>query len=109
MPTKIAVSFIIGFFIYCLGAFLSNSNYLKATPYYYYLAIGAGAVANYIWFSIAKSINQSGQIIILGLFWDLMIVAAFILVPVLFFDINLRLTQIIGCGIMILGFILTKV
>lgn len=109
MSSQIILSFIIGFFLYSFGAFLSNSDTMKSSNLYLPLAIGGGIIANFIWFSMARSIKNNSEILMLGFYWDVMIVFTFMLIPFLFFEVNLDIYKITGLFLIFGGIVLTKI
>jgi len=103
------LSFVLGFIIYTFAAFLSNSPTLKASSLYYILGIGIGAVANFIWFTIAKQIADHNKILTYGMYWDTIIILSFMFVPLAFYGARPNVITSIGLGFMFFGFLLTKV
>ena len=81
---------------------------MKESWYYFPLGIGIAIIANFIWLSIAKTTNDSGEILILGAYWDIMILLTFIVIPFIFFEVNLSKTQYLGLGLIFTGFVVTK-
>lgn len=102
------LSFILGFILYSFGAYLSNSPIMKLSAYYMPLAILTGVFCNFLWFSMAKAIKDNSEVLMLGFYWDVMIVSSFVLVPILFFQVNLSLYKIIGLALIFSGIIFTK-
>jgi drug/metabolite transporter (DMT)-like permease len=103
------LSFLIGFIVYTLGAVMSNSPTIKQSSYYLYLALGLGLVANFVWFSLVKTISDHSKILLYGLYWDIIIIGTFVAVPILFYGARFKFYTALGIALIILGFFLTKV
>ena len=102
------ISFLLGFIVYYFQAILSNSIALKQNTYYIYIAISTGIAANYIWFSMAQNIKDNSKILLYGLYWDILILVAFLSVPILFYGARFKTTTVLGIVMIIVGFLLTK-
>ena len=71
------------------------------------LAILLGIGANVSWVMISRNVNKV-DIPIYGLYYDVMLTCAFILVPFIFVPFTLTKTQIVGIVLVLLGLILIK-
>lgn len=100
--------FILGAIVYSIGAVISNSLILKGHDLYILYGVMVGIVANVIWFSMAQRVIDPSKILMLGFYWDIMIVCCFTTIPVLFYGATLSWTKIIGLGIIFIGIVLTK-
>ena len=100
--------FLLGFIAYCIGAYISNSAEIKLSQYYQLYGIIIGVIANFFWFTIAKTTTDSGKVLTYGLYWDMLLVVAFVSIPFIFFNIELSTTKWIGLTFMLFGFIVTK-
>jgi len=103
----ILLYFLLGFVIYSLNAYISNSSDFKQSQWYITTGILLGIIANFCWFSMIRGINGN-QVLFMGLYWDLMIVLTFMATPFLFFNLPLTLTKLIGLGMIVIGLVVTK-
>lgn len=93
---------------YCAAVAVSYTPALKNSRYYTPIGLAVGMLANLFWLSIARSTNDSNQILLLGFYWDAMLTLTYLLVPIMFYDARLTLTSGAGIALMVAGFILTK-
>ena len=102
----ISFLFFLGTILYIASVSLLYSSF-KSSQYFYPVGLLFAFVTNFIWLYIAK--HSAGAVLYTrGLLWDSIIVAAYVLVPVLFFNIRLSLTSAVGCVIIVVGIIITK-
>lgn len=101
------INFIIAFFVYSGLAYTSYSSELKSSPYYYVIGIAAAIIANLLWLNLARNV-PADKLVLLGLFWDIMLTVAYLLVPILFFETKLSALQWTGIGVIILGIVMVK-
>ena len=100
--------FATGAIIYLATAWMSYSDPIKASTFYYPLGIFLSVIANAAWLTIAKIVPNRDDILIYGAFWDTIILGAFTLVPLLFFDVRLTQKDTIGFCLIILGILVIK-
>lgn len=105
----VGMTFLLGFLIYTIGAFLSNSSSLKESSYYIYYGLCLSLVANFLWFSMIQKIQKPSDVLLYGLYWDMVILFSFISVPLIFYGARFKMVPSIGIFLMVLGFLLTKV
>lgn len=103
------LDFILGFVIYSLAAAICYMPLVKESPWFIPAGVLLGALANAVWFSIVKQTKDPAQTLILGYFWDAMIVLTYGLMPILFFGVKLNNIQMIGAGFVMLGLLVVKV
>lgn len=103
------MQFLIGFIVYTILAITSYSDTLKSSGWYYWIGLTAALIANSAWLHLAKQEPSASRLVVLGLYWDVMLLVAYMLVPILFFEA--RLTAIQGAGLVLIlcGIILTKI
>lgn len=99
---------ILGALFYILSVYVSYNDTLKSMNIYFYIAALIGVLTNISWFYIAKHAANPSDILVKGFYWDAMIVACYVIVPLLFFEIKLTGFQIAGLTTILLGVILTK-
>ena len=104
----IPLSFSIGFVLYIVTVCLLYSTTFKASPFYYWIGVSIGLVTSSLWLFIAKN-SDTSNLYVRGLFWDCMIVGAYVLIPPLFFGVKLEPMTTIGCVLIVTGMILTKI
>lgn len=104
----IYLQFLIGFIMYTCLASATYSESFKASNWYYPAGVAAAIVANLIWLWIGKLEANPSVLVIKGLYWDSMLTATYILVPILFFGAKVSTFQIFGIAFIGIGLILTK-
>lgn len=108
----IYIQFFIGMILHCLLAYTSYSASIKAnTALYFTIALLGSLTTSMIWFWIARVEQNSGALLLKGVYWDAMIVGAYIGVPMLIFQAHKTLStgQLVGVLLMAVGLLLTKV
>lgn len=101
--------FLLGGLAIAAGVIASYAPAIKASMAYYPLGIGLAMINNYIWLKIAKSTNDSSKLLMLGVYWDSMIVLSYVLLPVIFFGARAHGTSLLGIVLIVVGMMLTKI
>lgn len=104
----IGYCFILGMMTYMFAAYASNMNTWKHTWWFIPMGVFIGMVSNALWFTIAKHTKEHSQILLLGSYWDVMILACFLTIPFVFFEVNISLKEFIGIMIIFIGVVVTK-
>ncbi len=104
----IYLQFLIGFIVYTGIAYVSYSDWIKASNWYFPLGITGAILANLIWLWISKVEPNSSKLLIKGLYWDSMLTAIYILMPLVIFNASLNFKQSIGLVLVIAGLIMVK-
>lgn len=102
------LAILIGFVFTILGIFLSYSNTLKNTNYYYIIGLILSLVTNYLWYYIAKTSTNTTDLYKYGMIWDFILIASWSLIPLIFFNVKLNTQNNIGLVLMLTGVILIK-
>jgi len=89
-------------------ALASYSPLGKSSAWAYPLALASGLMANSAWMHLARSVNDSTRLAILGLYWDLMLTGIYLAVPVLFFGARFGIIQTLGIVFIFIGIVLVK-
>ena len=100
--------FLLGFIIYSTGAWISYSDTIKQSFWYYPLGLTLSVIANYAWLTIAKITPNKDDILLYGSIWDSIILGTFIIIPFMFFDLKLGYKDAIGFSLIILGILIVK-
>jgi hypothetical protein len=95
-------------FLHLLGAFITYNTAIKASSWYLPAGMLAGMASTVLWFSVVKMCTDNKELFIYGLAWDALLMAAYMLVPLLLFHVNLDWKQILGTILVVAGLILTK-
>lgn len=93
---------------YLFGAYIAYDVAIKASPWFLPIGIVVGIVSNLIWLYVTKITTDNKDLFVYGLIWDVMMMAAYILVPLLLFHVKLDWKQTVGTILVVLGLILTK-
>lgn len=101
--------FIVGFITYLGLASASYSKAFQSSRWFFPVGALAAMMANVLWLSIAKSEPSASELVIKGLYWDVMLTATYMLVPIMFFGAEITLRQYAGIGLIIIGIILVKI
>ena len=104
----IYVQFLLGCLLYSCMAYLSYSSFLKNSPYYFVYGVTMAALVNALWFAIAKAEVNASTLMLKGLYWDVMLTATYLVVPLLIFNAKVTLMQGLGIAFIVAGVFLTK-
>lgn len=105
----IYIQFVIGFLLYSIMAYISYSESFKQSKWFFLTGIGLAILVNAIWFSIAKNEAVASKLVLKGLYWDVMLTAAYLVIPLILFQAKLSLLQALGVGLIVLGVLFTKI
>ena len=105
----ILFQFVLGFLIYATYAYVSYTPAMKTSNWYFPAGLTLALFANAVWLWIAKSEFNPSQLLIKGLFWDVIVTVVTIGAPLLMFGAKLTTLQLTGLGLLIVGLILVKV
>jgi hypothetical protein len=94
---------------YGLSVWISYSEKLKSTNWYFPLGMFFALVCNVLWLYVAKNTLDKHALYINALFWDLMIVGTYSLMPAAFFGVRFAPINLIGVVMVVTGMILAKV
>lgn len=101
-------TFIAASLFYLFGAYIAYDVAIKASPWFLPLGVVVGIVSNLIWLYVTKITTDNKELFLYGLIWDVMMMAAYIIVPLLLFNVRLDWKQSLGTILVIIGLILTK-
>lgn len=100
--------YLLGLLIYIISVYITYSDKIKQSPYYFYIGISLSMVCSFLWMYIAK--HSSGkQLYLNGIYWDSMIVGCYSLIPVLAFGVRMSSLNFLGVFLVLVGIFLTKV
>ncbi len=99
--------YLVGALLYFAAASLTYSS-LRNSSYFLYIGIIFGALTNGLWFYIASKSEDKEALVKLALYWDVMIVAIYAIVPFIFFQIRLPPYAALGAVLMGAGIVLLK-
>lgn len=102
------VPFLIGLLAYAALAHLSYSEFKTTGLPFFLTGLAIALAANGCWLWIAKMEPDASKLVIKGLYWDSMIVFAYLIIPILFYSVKLSSGQILGTFLILAGIILTK-
>lgn len=99
--------FALGALLYCTQVFLSYGP-LKGSPWFLTVLALSGSLTALTWGLIAKA-NAGLELYRYAMWWDVMIVLVYLLLPLLFFNVQLSGFGWIGISLMILGVYLVHI
>lgn len=100
--------FLVGFVAYLCLAYVSHSKEFKQSSMFYAAALSLSLIANLVWAYIAKHETNNSALLLKGLIWDVLLTAAFLIVPLILFDIKLDWKHWTGVILIVSGIILLK-
>jgi len=103
----VLLAFLLGFVGLLCQAYVSYEPSIQNKWYYYPLGVGLNALGAFLWFYVAKITSGKGTFLA-AMVWDSMAAAAFLLLPLLLFNIKLTGLNIIGLLFGIVGIVLMK-
>ena len=102
------IPYVVGLLLYFASVVVSYSNGLKQTQWYFPLGMLLAIIVNFLWLYIAKNSPDKDVLYVRALIWDSMIVGAYVLVPLLFYNVRPTGYTLAGCTFIVIGLILTK-
>lgn len=93
---------------YLMGAYIAYDAAFKASAWFLPVGIIVGIISNLIWLYVTKITVDNKELFIYGLVWDVMMMAAYIVIPVLLFNVRLDWKQTVGTILVLTGLTLTK-
>lgn len=105
----IYVQFLMGMLVYLILAVMSYSPTMKAHPYYYAAGAVLAVISNFAWMWLSKTTQNPSDLVVRGVYWDLMLMASYMSVPFLAYGAKLNSTQLIGIGLIVAGLVIMKV
>jgi len=96
------ILFYIGCFIlYSLYGYICLTT-IRDSKWFYGAGLALVIIANILWMTLVKRLNEPGAIVVAGVIWDAIIVSTIILVPVLM-GIDLAVHKWVGLVIAAIG------
>lgn len=104
----IYLQYLTGGLVYLQLASLSYSKDLQSKPWYLPVGLVLAVLANLVWLVIARREPTPEGLLIKGLIWDVLLTGCYLIIPILFYQVQLTLIQIFGIILIVSGMILTK-
>ena len=105
----IYLQFFIGFLLYSTSSFISVSKLVQSSRLFLPIGLTLALINNFIWLNIARAETNPSQVLIKALYWDCVVIAAGLMIPLCFFGASLTGKQAAGVLLIIAGLILTKI
>lgn len=105
----ILLNFILGFLFYCLATILSYNQKAKEAYWFFPVGIILGILINFLWLGIAKETTNNDILIKYALYWDIMAVLIYSSLPIVFLNVSVSITTLIGLFLSIVGVIFIKI
>jgi multidrug transporter EmrE-like cation transporter len=106
---KIWLMLLVGFLSYCFGAYMLYSPFFKDRPALYYpVSFMVGNAATFLWLYIARTQTENRNTLFYGNVWDFGLMAAYAIIPILFFGVKLNPMGLVGMAVVILGLVIFK-
>lgn len=101
--------FFLGFLIYGCYAFVSYTDQIKTSNWYYPLGLSLALAANAVWMWIAKADTNASSLLTKALIWDVIVTVVTVAFPLFVFGARLTLQQSLGLVLLLVGLVLVKV
>lgn len=103
-PLAISINVI----FYSLYCYLSYRPDFKDKAWFTPTCLIIALIVHMAWLTLIKTISDGRTILLYSLIWDVLIVVVFLIIPIIFFKVNLNLTTGIGVGLIFIGLLLAK-
>lgn len=103
-----ALILLVAILVYSGSCFISYSDHLKQSAWYFPIAIILGAMGSTLWFYGCKLLNSKEDIFVFGLMWDVVLVGVFYGIPILAFGVRLDKWTSISAALILLGILSLK-
>lgn len=104
----ISLSYLIGSIFYSCSVVISYSQKAKLASWYFPLGMAFSTICSFLWLYVAKNSLTKEDIYLNGIYWDSMIVACYVLIPVIAFKVRMAPLNVLGVFLVIAGIALTK-
>lgn len=98
----LALLFALGALGYMAQTWISYTPWIKESLWFYPLGLLTTLISTACWLTIVK-ISQTHHIYNHAVIWDVMVVATYLLLPLMFFGVVLKGGQIAGLILMLIG------
>ena len=100
--------YLIAFIFYFITMIITFYEPIRKTNYYFYISLILNTCGSICWFLLVKYLDNNEEILIHSAYWDLMILIICFLFPIIIFNFNFNLYQMIGFLFILLGFGMVK-
>lgn len=69
--------------LYCVSSYASYNKTIRDSNYVFLLNCAIGVMSSSIWIIMIRALNDTNKIIAASLAWDLIVTAAYVIVPML--------------------------
>lgn len=102
------IIFILAVIFFCFSAFICYNNEVRNSKYFIFLGLILGNLTSFLWFYLAKMLQEKEKIYFASVIWDVLLFLVFILIPIFFFEVKLNKYCILGLTMIVLGLLLFK-
>lgn len=93
---------------FTLGCWLSYDEEIKKSIWYFPLGIGLGIITSFFWYYICIIITEKNRLYVYSLIWEVVMVLIYYGMPILFFNVKLEKTTLLGAFLIISGIFVLK-
>lgn len=91
------------FIIFTIYSYISYQNEYKEKEWFIPTLCVLSFITHVLWAFVAKRITDPNILYYYGFIWDALVMLPFVLVPILFFNINLSFLKILGIILVLSG------
>ena len=102
-------SYLVCVLVYGAYAFINYSEQLKLRWWYFPLGLSLTLIGNFFWLLVTKITSDASSLLVRGIVWDLLVTAAFIVTPFVFYGMSFSLYAYLGLAITVTGIMITKI
>ena len=99
----------LGFLLYCVQAAAVYLPAIKDSNYYIPIGLITSNLACIMWLYIAKLLKSKQDVLFYGAVWDALIMAAYCIVPLIFFSVPITRLGVLGIAMVVAGICVLKV
>lgn len=96
------------FLLCCVGSWLTYSPERRQTAWYPWVMVLLGALCSWLFATGAKWLNDSQRVYVFSLAWDLLMVAAYYVLPLVVLGVKVSPGVAAGAALVVAGLVVIK-
>ena len=97
------------FLLFCAGSWVSYSDKLRNSYWFLPIYLSTAVLCSFIWVYSARILPNKEKIYLYSISWDLLMITAYYLLPVIILSFEFKLWTWVGLGFILFGIFLIKV
>lgn len=108
MSKTILIGLFFGIALSFIQAYITYNKVFQQTVYFYPAGIFITTISGFIWYYISKNTIEKTTFVV-SMIWDSALIISFILMPVLYFGVDLSKKEALGVIFIVVGTLILKI